>query len=193
MGKEIELKYLLRDSKQIEEILSHPLVMEQISGPLHVINMDSVYYDTCDNALSSAKISLRRRRENNDTVFTVKTGKIAEGALSTRGEWQISARSLNEALPLLKQNGAPQMLFDILENNQLVPCARTIFVRKTTSLKLGAELCLDSGILGIEPFCEMELELTHGTVENLKEFGEKCKNLFGLTPESRSKFYRAKA
>ena len=192
MGKEIELKYLLKSSEQIDELLSHPIILEQIAGPLRVINMDSIYYDTSDGALSMARISLRRRRENSDTVFTVKTPKVSDGAFSARGEWQVNARSLDDALPLLKQAGAPQDLFDILENRQLVPRARTTFVRKTVPLKLGAELCLDSGFLGVDAFAEMELELTHGNVEELQAFGEKCRSAFSLTPESRSKYHRAK-
>jgi len=192
VAKEIEVKYLLKSPEQIEEILNHPMICAEISAPLRVINMDSVYYDTADGLLSKSRISLRRRRENDDTVFTIKTPVTTDGALSSRGEWQVKAKTLDCALPLLRKAGAPDELFKLLENNQLVPCARTTFVRKTAPLKFGAELCLDTGLLGIAPFAELELELNGGEVSALIEFGARCADVFGLTAESRSKFTRAR-
>lgn len=193
MAKEIELKYLMKSAEQEREILNHPLILNQLDGPIEVYNMDSIYYDTRENLLAQNRISLRRRQENNEVVFTVKTSGSVDGALSSRGEWQVEAESLDEALPLLEKLGAPPLLFDILNKNGIVPCARTVFTRKTAPLKLGASLCVDVGMLGAAPFAEIELELSSGSVEDLKTFGAQCCQTFGLKPEAQSKFARARA
>lgn len=193
MAKEIELKYSLNSAEQAEEILAHPMIQAELCAPVQVISMDSVYYDTEEKSLLKSKISLRRRRENDDIVYTVKTPKSSDGALSSRGEWQVKAASIDEALPKLRAAGAPEKLFELLENSELVPCAHVTFVRKTAPVKLGAELCLDVGFFGKTPFAEMELELTDGSVSDLTEFGERCAQVFGLNPETRSKFKRARA
>ncbi len=193
MGKEIELKYLMKSAEQSSEILNHPLILNELAGPIMVYNMDSVYYDTADNLLAQNRISLRRRKENDEIIFTVKTSGSVDGALSSRGEWQAETASFADALPILRKRGAPLLLFDILEKNKIVPCARTTFVRKTAPLKLGAHMCVDTGLLGRAPFAEIELELSTGSLEELEKFGAQCCQIFDLKPEEKSKFARARA
>ena len=191
MGKEIEMKFRLRDEAQAEEILRHPFILGAICADFKEIEMDAVYLDTPDRALAHSGISLRRRREGRDTVFTVKTGLVSRGALSERGEWQVQAEDMDIALCRLREQDAPQEVFDILAHKAVVPCARTRFIRRCAPLAFGAELCVDVGELGTAPFAELEIELSHGTMDELIAFVVRCAELFGLEPETRSKFYRA--
>ena len=191
MGRELELKYKLRDAAQVEEILANPRVAHAFCGPLRVISMDSLYYDTANRLLAQKRIALRRRRENQGTVFTIKTPQGGEGAFSIRGEWEVRCPALADALPALAAQGAPQPLIAALRAAPLVPAAHISFVRKTAPLHLGAELCLDKGFLGEIPFAELELELSGGTIDALLDFGDFCMQEFGLTPEPRSKLERA--
>ena len=187
----MELKYALRGAAQVEEILQSPQVACVLCGPLRVISMDSLYYDTADRALARERIALRRRRENQDTVFTVKTPQGGAGAFSIRGEWEVQCPELADALPALEAQGVPHALIAALTAAPLIPVAHIAFVRKTAPLQLGAELCLDVGALGKRPFAELELELSGGTVEALLAFGDFCAQKFGLSPEPRSKLERA--
>ncbi len=194
MAKEIELKYSIPDVGTADEILSSPMITSELAAPLRQINMSSVYYDTADGKLIGSKISLRRRQENDEVVYTVKTPQFSDGALSARGEWQVSADNIEDALTKLKSSGAPEKLFELIENTQLIPCAQVSFVRKTAPLKMGAELCVDVGNFGKIPFAELELELLpNGSVDDLLAFGARCAEEFSLKPESLSKFTRARA
>lgn len=194
MAKEIELKYSIPNIKTADEILSSSLIMSALAAPIREIKMGSVYYDTEEGKLLGAKISLRRRQENDEVVYTVKTPKFSDGALSARGEWQVSADNIENALVKLKHAGAPEKLFELTQNSKLVPCAQVSFLRKTAPLKTGAELCVDVGSFGEVPFAELELELLpNGSVEDLLDFGARCAEEFSLKPESLSKFARARA
>ena len=101
MGKEIELKYALSSAAQADEILSSELVLSELDAPIRTIRMSSTYYDTLDGRLIKEKISLRRRQENDEVVYTVKTPKFSDGALSARGEWQVVSDNFDDALLFL--------------------------------------------------------------------------------------------
>ncbi len=194
MAKEIELKYSIPNIDTVNAILSSEMIACELAAPMREITMSSVYYDSSDGRLTKAKISLRRRQENGEVVYTVKTPLFSDGALSSRGEWQVSADNIEDALLKLKDSGAPDKLFKLLENSTLIPCAEVSFVRKTAPLKFGADLCVDVGAFGAIPFSELELELLpNGSVEDLKSFGARCAREFSLKPEPLSKFSRARA
>ena len=194
MAKEIELKYSIPNIAIAEKILSSEMIVAELAAPVFEINMSSVYYDTDDRRLIKAKISLRRRQENDEVVYTVKTPQFSDGELSSRGEWQVNADSIEDALLKLQSCGAPDKLFKLLENAALVPCAEVSFVRKTAPLKFGADLCVDVGTFGAIPFAELELELhPNGLIDDLTAFGARCAREFSLKPEPLSKFSRARA
>ncbi len=194
MAKEIELKYSIPNIDTVAEILASPLIVSELAAPMREIKMSSVYYDTADGSLINSKISLRRRQENDEVVYTVKTPQFSDGALSLRGEWQVSADTIEAALSKLQSSGAPDKLFKLLENTTLIPCAEVAFLRKTAPLKLGADLCVDVGAFGAIPFAELELELHPGSsMDDLTSFGARCAREFSLNPEPLSKFSRARA
>lgn len=193
MGKEVELKFLIADKAQGELILNHPMIKNELCGPVQIIKMESIYFDTVDGNLTGHNFSLRRRCENDRVVYTVKTSSNSQGALSERGEWEVCAEDADSALALLREQGAPEKLFEIIGKSRLTPCAHVSFTRKTAPLRFGAHLCIDTGLLEKTPFSEMEIELSTGNIEDLIAFGSRCAEEFNLIPESLSKFTRARA
>lgn len=186
MSKEIELKYCLDESK-FNQILSDPWLRGLLSSPMREIQMESSYFDTPTRTLQDSHITFRMRRENDEIRFTVKT----PGDRHERGEWEVSAAAPEEAISALAAIGAPQLP---PPPYQVCACAR--FLRRTARIAvsetLEIELCLDCGTLGFFPFCELELELKHGTKAELEAFGALIATRFALTPEPLSKFARAR-
>ena len=82
MGREFELKY--RATPQV-----HAALKSRFTG-FRQIRMQTTYFDTPDSALSARKITLRLRRENEETICTLKT-PLPDGS---RGEWECPAADL---------------------------------------------------------------------------------------------------
>lgn len=202
---EIELKYTMSPAAA-DKIAASEAVQRCLTAPLHTIYMHAVYYDTADASLSREKAALRLRYEgdspagNGGYICCLKrSGKSADG-LSHREEYECPAADLKTGLLGLASVGAPADLLDRLACAELVPVAEVRCVRRTAELVVDGtvmELCLDQGGFpdrnGIEtPFCELELELKDGDEAVLRAFGTKLASDFGLEPEDRSKFVRAK-
>lgn len=196
MASEIELKYALGENITPQEIFS--AVSESI-GQIKTVEMHSKYFDTEDNFLSLARTSLRLRRENEISVVTVKTPKSSNGALALRGEWQVEADSISDALPLLEKQGCPEIVLKLAEE-KLCTVAEFCFTRKVAHIKTDkfeAELCVDIGYLspdGVKkkPLRELEIELISGDIEALCRFGETLCDKFSMRPEPLSKLTRAR-
>ena len=198
MGKEIELKYSIPDCCSVDEILSHELIRPFISGVSEIF-MQSTYYDTREKLLGKKRITLRRRRENDTTVYTVKLPVSSADALSTRAEWNVCADSFDKALCELKKAGCPTEILSLNEDDLCV-VASFEFVRKSAKLcynNFTGELCIDRGYLSPDgvlraPLYELEIELSDGTPDDLCAYGNKIMAALGLSPESRSKQARAR-
>ncbi len=186
MSKEIELKFRL-DKSQIPNVMSDAWLSSFFISDFTELRMESTYFDTPARDLSDARITFRMRKENENTRFTIKTPRGEH----ERGEWEVSAETMEEALPALLALGAPT-----LPPPPYLPCAFARFLRRMTRVSLSEqtefELCIDVGTLGTLPFCELELELKRGTKAELEAFGALLATRFSLVPESRSKFARAK-
>lgn len=186
MSKEIELKFRLEET-QISQILADPWLSSFFSSQIEELQMESTYLDTPSRILEEKRITFRMRRENQIVRFTVKTPCTA----NERGEWEVSAKTVEEALPALSAIGAPP-----LPPPPYLTRASARFLRRMVRLRpaeqVEFELCLDLGTLGAQAFCELELELKQGTKAELEAFGALLATRFSLTPESRSKFARAK-
>lgn len=195
MSSEIELKY------SMPETLSPETVFESITlhSEIKEIKMKSTYFDTEENLLGKLRASLRNRLENNTSVFTIKTSQSKNGALATRGEWQVEAETFDDAFPLLLEKGAPKEILAI-SMGPLKTIAEFEFVRKCAQIKtedFSAELCVDIGYLspdGVKktPLREVEIELIAGDVSALGAFGKEFSRKLGLTPQSLSKLSRAR-
>ena len=185
MGREFELKYAASEA-----------VLEQLMrrfGPGREIRMESTYFDTPQNALSSARMTLRLRRENDETVCTLKT-PLPDGS---RGEWECAAADIQGGIAALLALGAPTIL-QALTAPGVQPVCGARFIRHAIDLPTAdgtAELALDKGILsggGREiSWLEVEIELKSGSEEAACRVAEELAQQYALQPESKSKFRRA--
>lgn len=184
MGLEFELKYA-----------ADPATLRAIAdrfGDFAPIAMETTYFDTQDRALSSQKLTLRRRFENGISVCTLKTPSSTYG----RGEYDVKSDwSAEAAAQLFAAAGIAAVPFD-----SLCPVCGARFTRLAKTLVLPdctVELALDEGVLfGGEkelPLCEVEAELKSGAPEAVIRWATALSRLYGLHPEHSSKFKRALA
>ena len=197
MSVELEYKLGISDPRLLEQILFDPQVAEIRQGNYVMIHMATVYYDTPDKQLSARRWTLRLRQENDRLVATLKTP--AQGR--ARGEFECPADSIQTAIPLLLEAGAPEELSAIVEGQPLLPTCAAQFTRRVAPLSFAdgtvCELCGDVGTLvggtQEEDFCELELELKSGSEETVGAFAGELMDRFDLSEETRSKFARAAA
>ena len=185
MGREFELKYAANEAV-LNDLLRH-------FGPGREIRMESTYFDTPASALSCARMTLRLRRENDETVCTLKT-PLPDGS---RGEWECAAADIKSGISALLALGAPSVLQELTAQG-VVPVCGARFTRHAIDLPTAdgmAELALDKGILsggGKEiPLLEVEIELKSGSEEAACRLAAQLAKTYCLQPESKSKFRRA--
>ena len=165
---ETELKYaapaeILEDLWQDEEILG------RMTEPIRRLEMHTRYYDTPDRTVRARRWTLRIREENGASIACCKAAGSRKGALSAHEEWEVPARTMAEALPLLAAAGAPLALLELAPEALRVTCTAA-FTRECAVLNLGdgclAELAADLGVLSgeteTEPLSEVEVELKSG-------------------------------
>lgn len=186
MAVEFELKFRATPEKL-------DALDKQISGACQEFAMETTYYDTPDKALSSRRLTLRRRMENGISVCTLKTPAEDGG----RGEYEVRCGDIETAIPeLCKLAGLPEVLS--LTRKGVAPVCAARFTRRAKLITLPdctVELALDLGTLsggGKEvPLCEAEVELKAGSREGAIAYARAVAALFGLQQETKSKFRRA--
>lgn len=188
MGSEYELKYRA-DQESLRSIFT------TFPARWQTISMETTYYDTPSHSLSRRRWTLRRRMENDRSVCTLKT----PGTGMERGEWEVNADSIENAISELCKLGAPQELSDLCKEGLVVSCGAR-FTRRAGTFTLRdsvMELALDEGVLlggGREiPLCELEVEHKEGSREEMERFAAELASLYNLQPEEKSKFARALA
>ena len=188
MGQEYELKY--RTTPEIQEAIQNAF-----PGNYTIYRMETTYFDTPDGDLSARRWTLRCRRENDIHICTLKT----PGQGNARGEWDTESGDIFAAVPVLAGLASLPEL-ETLAAKGLVDRCGARFVRMALPVILSsgeAELALDRGVLlggGKElPLCEMELELKSGNPVELTALAAAVAHRFGVEPEPKSKFARAKA
>ena len=199
---EIEMKYLVRDRAQADEILNDEIVKSvEDEGSFETIDMYAVYYDTPDRKLTEAGIAVRVRREGGYYVATMKDkGNSIEGMHKRK---EINVRLSDEEMirkpdvTIFSESDAYEQLLDIAGKGKLVPVLSMIFERRQVRVDTGdaiSMLSFDDGEIKAGdkalPIMEMEIELYSGSVDALKEYGNKIAEKFGLQAEDRSKFAR---
>ena len=195
MGKELEFKLAVPDTRVLETILFDKEVAAVRQGNYALYDMATIYYDTDTRALSAKKWTLRLRQENFDLIATVKT---PAGEDHTRGEWSCKAQSIEEALPVLVELGAPGELLQLTAGG-VKPLCLARFSRRAAEIKIAdgtvCELAGDVGVVSAgqkeSPICEIEVELKQGDAEVARAFAEELCDRFGLKEEPLSKFQRA--
>ena len=188
MGLEFELKYAAGPDDLAAIRAAYP-------GEYITIPMTTSYYDTPDGALSARRWTLRHRREGENHVCTLKTPAKGLG----RNEWETTSDSIEKALPELVRQSGLEELSRLAEAGLVLSCGAE-FTRLAAAMTMGqtvVELALDRGILKngnkILPFSEMEVELKSGSEDDARCFAETLAERFGLKPQPKSKFARAKA
>ncbi len=186
MGIEFELKYKASPAQQ-------EALLRTISGPVHVWDMETTYYDTRERHLTARRMTLRCRVESSLPVCTAKIS-LPDGS---RGEWEWVSGNIHQAIPELCKLGAPETLV-LYDAMGLEPVCGARFTRRAAEIVTAdftAELALDAGVLigaGQEiPLCEVELELKSGSRKAMVAWMTELTGRFGLTQEKHSKFRRA--
>lgn len=187
MGVEFELKYAANP-----QVL--PKIAETLPEPGQLLQMETTYYDTPSGTLSARRYTLRLRRENQKSVCTLKTP--GEGAF--RGEWEVECGEITQSIDALCKLGAPADLPQLVQEG-LMPVCGASFTRKAVAVALPeaqVEVALDSGVLlgggRKEPFWEVEVELKSGNAADAEAYARNLASAFGLVPEKKSKFQRAR-
>ncbi len=196
MATELEFKLAIPNAMLLEKILFDETLSQVRQGGYRMLEMGSVYYDTPDRCLRSRGWTLRLRQENDRVVATLKT----PGQGRARMEYEVEAVSMEQALPLLVDQGAPEELPELAEKGLEMVCGAR-FTRRAANLSFAdgtvCELAGDVGELlggaGMEPLCEVELELKEGDAETVEAFASELMDRFGLQEETRSKYARAYA
>lgn len=133
--------------------------------------LQSIYFDTPDQALRKAKISLRVRKSGRSWIQTAKLGTGVMGGLSTavEAEHQVTGRALD--LSVIEDDAVRERLLELIGDAPLSECFETVMKRTTRELARehdGAriELAFDTGNIlagsGSQPLVELELELKEG-------------------------------
>ena len=185
MGVELELKYKA-DEAALQSINA------AFPEPGVTLQMETVYYDTPDGALSARHYTLRKRLENGVSVCTLKTP-----AKQGRNEWETECDNIQDAIPVLCKLGGPEELSSLTQAG-LVPVCGAKFTRIAKTVQLPdavVELALDRGVLTggdkALPFWEVEAELKSGSEAALMVFAQALAQQFSLKPEPKSKFRRS--
>ncbi len=185
MGMELEWKFRATQDQQAAVLAAF--------SPWHSIAMETTYYDTPGKALSSRRVTLRRRMENGKSICTVKTP--AHGG--ARGEWELECDFIENSIPLLCKLGAPKWIAEAAAEG-LVPVCGAAFTRQACHVVLdgtAVEIAVDFGRLfgGTRqlPLCEIEVEFKDGDTALAAAFAEGLAKRFDLAQEKKSKFRRA--
>ncbi|MYL23302.1 CYTH domain-containing protein [Halomonas alkaliantarctica] len=192
---EVELKLALAPSGPAQ-LTTHPLINSAAPTRLTLTN---TYFDTPDGALDAARVALRLRHINGQTLQTVKTAGQGSGGLSSRDEWEWEVEGHQLDIAGLKKLPPFQALDDDVLAT-LEPQLRTDFTRtKWDILHLDSqiELALDEGDIVCDgyraPILEMELELKSGSAETLWDIAATLAAEVALRPSDSSKAARGTA
>ena len=187
MAVEYELKY-----RATGELLQK--LQADFPGEYTVTEMTTTYYDTPGSDLAKLYWTLRHRQEGDRHICTLKTPAGIDG----RCEYECFFEDIQEAIPQLGRMSKSNALAQLAERGLEAKCGArfTRTARKLTAGSTVAELALDCGVLvngkKEEPFAEIELELKSGFRQELDVMGLLLREAYGLVPETKSKFQRAR-
>jgi len=170
---EIELK-LRASPAAIEQIRKAPVIVQNARNRGVVRRLDTVYYDTPDQALARQRGSLRVRRNGTRYVQTLKLAR-ADRAPFTRQEWEAAVDS---PAPDLTRLPAEINAALALTADELAPVFATRIRRRAQRLTFGGaevDIAFDEGTVEAgeqrEPLTEIELELKAGDIAALFDVG----------------------
>lgn len=169
-GREIELKLELDQSAQ--DTLKRMGAIDGFSAGRAVTKtLQSIYFDTPDQALRKAKISLRVRKSGRSWVQTAKIGTGVVAGLSSpiESEHPVKGRALD--FSVIEDPDVVKVLMKTIGDAPLSECFETVMRRTTRELTRAQddariELAFDTGNIlageGSQPLVELEMELLEG-------------------------------
>lgn len=177
MPAEIELKLTLDRAavRRAALIARHPAVISARSGRLRTARVISTYYDTPDELLVDAGVTLRIRRDGKRWVQTIKGPPLetASGALHAHDEheWRLAKPSLD--LKRLERTPWARLFAKAQRKGELAPIFSTDVVRRTLPLRFPdgttATLAIDTGTIRAKrragsrvAIAEIEIEIVKG-------------------------------
>lgn len=168
--QEIELK-LEVEPETLDKVLAHPLLQAEAHDSPVTQDLHSTYFDTPDQGLRKAGISLRIRRNGNRRIQTIKAARSSSGVALARSEWEHEVESEDpdytrvrgSALkPVMELREAIQPIFSVTAERKL----RNISYGSST-IEVAADRGKVEGRDGALTFGELELELKDGTPTDL--------------------------
>ncbi|MCV0427869.1 MAG: CYTH and CHAD domain-containing protein [Roseibium sp.] len=169
-GREIELKLELDPMAQ--DAMKRAGAIEGFTASKSVTKtLQSIYYDTPDQALRKAKISLRVRKSGKSWIQTAKLGTGVMGGLSSpiEAEHPVKSRALD--FSVFEDRDVSDKLSRVIDDAPLQECFETVMKRTTRELTRESdgtviELAFDTGNIlagsSSHPLVELELELKSG-------------------------------
>jgi triphosphatase len=164
--QEIELKLEL-EPEALDRVLAHPLFQAEACDKPVTDALHSTYFDTPEQALRQAGISLRIRRNGDQRIQTIKAAHLPDGIALSRREWEWEVQSDKPDYTLAEET-ALQPLLELRSGIQ--PAFSVTVERAAWQLSYGKsviEVAADRGkVEGRErtySFSELELELKKGS------------------------------
>ena len=197
MSQELEWKLSVPSEAVLDRILAWPPLRAHAAEEPRQLAMQTSYFDTPERLFSRLGLTVRRRMENEVSVVCVKA-PLPGADRHARAEWETPAPDVEAALPALQALGAPT---EWIAGQTLLCVARAAFTRRAMLLRFSdgsaAELALDCGALygptQSAPLCELELEMKQGAPAGTLALLAALRAEFGLIPQERSKYARAKS
>jgi triphosphatase len=171
MFEELELKLELspEDAASLE---ASPLLPDTMNRA----KQRSIYFDTPDQSLEQAGLSLRIRRQGRKRVQTVKAGNARSAGMFVRPEWEIPVKN---DTPIIECSSPVHMLIGKAVED-LAPAFVVSVDRHTWDIDEGGAhfaIALDRGLVVAgdrrSSICELELELISGDPVGLFTFARK--------------------
>ncbi|MGM3174692.1 inorganic triphosphatase [Dickeya lacustris] len=199
MSEEIELKFIVHPNA-VDEVRERLKAWRNEAGhsnALHSRQLANIYYETPDGYLRQHEIGLRVRGENGRYEMTVKTAGRVVGGLHQHPEYNVALSSAQLDIRQLPGEIWPEGCDIDALAQALHPLFSTDFQREAWVVSWHQsliEVAFDRGEIragdGVEPLCELELELKNGRIEDLLAFARELADIGGLRQGSLSKAAR---
>jgi triphosphatase len=194
MDQEIELKFIV-EPHGVETLRQqlNSLTTEHVPA----VQLLNIYYETADGWLRRHDMGLRIRGHQGRYEMTMKIAGKVVGGLHSRPEYNIDLDKAELALEKLPAEVWPQGKLPPELASQVKPLFSTDFFREKWLVNHNQsriELALDLGDVKAgnhqEPICELELELLHGSVDDILDLAERLISVGVLRQGSLSKAAR---
>ena len=197
---EIELKLPLANPLDVQNFLTLDLI-KALSMTEHFLS--TTYFDTLQADLKQLNMALRIRNDAGTLVQTVKySAHLNDDALQKRYEWDSLIHDFQPNLMCMGDEAIRTMILEKIAAKPLVAIFTTEFTRRIwryhSACGSEVEIALDQGSIccGARqiPLCEIELELTCGTNEQvLHDLAKLFKDAIAVLPDASSKAKRGYA